>query len=124
MSDDGVAATHVLKRCSVRSRPRWANGSIAAAASSNEEHCQHEHGTSDETTHCKSSKPLSSKVRAIGAASNGLTTKVTGRGVDVDERSERATLIPLPFTALFCTIVRFFGEDGKVTATDSNVLFV
>jgi hypothetical protein len=37
------------------------------------------------------------------------TFRITGRGVDVDERSERATLFPLRFIRLF---VGTFGGRG------------
>ena len=48
------------------------------------------------------------------SAAGGRTSKVTGRGVDVDERSERAALIPSPCTVLFCMHSVKPYRSGKV----------
>lgn len=40
-----------------------------------------------------------------------LTAKVTGWGVDVDERSERAALIPLRFAVLLVAFRYLYGFD-------------
>jgi len=60
---------------------------------------------------------MAKRFTLIRESSCARTSKVTGRGVDVDERSERAALIPL--TALFCRDVSV-GElcsfdDGTIT---------
>ena len=49
----------------------------------------------------------------------GGTTKLTGPGVDVDERSERATLFRLRFSVLLCPVFGFHAPSVEAVAAGS-----